>query len=142
AANAIAAGIEPLGAHQGLLEGCLCSRLGSRYRTGRRLAIKLRANGLPRKGSSVWIACGLPQALLELRDCVAARAGMQRGSAETQDGNDESWGPSHDITSRSACESMFCSSHLVPRPTVSGGKMSFQSFFMLITIQPFCFASS
>src|SRR5262245_8606231 len=38
--------------------------------------------------------------------------------------------------------SAFCALYLVVRPTVAGGNTSFQSFFMLITVQPFCFASS
>src|SRR5262245_28670141 len=137
ATGPIAAGIEPLGARQGLLEVCLCSRLGPRYRAGRRLAIKLRTNGLPRKRSSVWIACGLPQALLELRDRVAARTGMQRGGAEAQDGDYKSGSPSHDVTSRFECASMSAAFHLVAPPTVLVGKTSIQSSFMLITIQPF-----
>ena len=61
-----------------------------------------------------------------------------RHGAEKEDGDDESGDSSHDVSSEFECE--VDPFHLPP--TVVGGKTSFQSFFMLITVQPFCFASS
>jgi hypothetical protein len=137
AAGAVAAFIKSPGARQGRLERCLRPCLSPRDRAGCWLTIKLRANRLARGRPGIRFVCGLPHGLLELRNRVAAGARMRRG-AEKQNGDDESGCGSHDVSSQFECE--IGARHLPP--TVVGGKISFQSLFMLITTQPLCFDSS
>src|SRR5215468_5616987 len=75
APSAIAACVEPLGARHDPIERCSRALLGPLHRTGRRLAIELRANWLRRHWPCVRIVGRLAHSLFELRD--SARAGMR-----------------------------------------------------------------
>src|SRR5262249_42729776 len=56
-------------------------------RAGRRLAVELRADRLLRHRPGVRISGGLAHRLLELRDLLAARAGIRRCKAQPQNGD-------------------------------------------------------
>jgi len=87
AACAISLGIEPLGARQGRRERRLRLLLRPFDRGGRRLAVDLRADRLPRHRPGIRVSGGLAHRLLELRDLLAAGAGMRRRKAQAQDGD-------------------------------------------------------
>src|SRR5215472_17514077 len=87
AARAISLGVEPLGARQGRRERRLRPLLRPFDRGGRRLAVDLRADRLPRHWSGVRVPGGLAHRLLELRDLLAAGAGMRRCKAQAQNGD-------------------------------------------------------
>src|SRR5215468_9164002 len=87
AACAISLGVEPLGARQGRRERRLRPLLRPFDRGGRRLAVDLRADRLPRHRPGVRVSGGLAHRLLELRDLLAAGAGVRRRKAQAQNGD-------------------------------------------------------
>src|SRR5262249_13884698 len=99
ATGLIALLVEALGPCQRGRECRLCPPLGPPDRIRRRLAASLCTNSLLRSRPCETVPCRLAHRLLELRDRVAAGAGVDRCSADEQDGGDKGCGHFHDVIS-------------------------------------------